>query len=254
MSKKNNYNTTQLDPDKAFEKHIYHRDMFAHYLRWTHALKRIKADQNVLDFGCGTGALAEVFYRNRFKCASYIGLDIKKLSIEKANTKFEKVNWVNFYQKDLVKDSVSEFENTKWDMITSFEVIEHIGKQNIDRFLNNVKSLMDKNTTFLMSTPNYDGDIGAAGNHTYDSGDGEGVQEQEFDHLELGLILNKHFNIVEKYGTFSSQKDYKHLMNEWQTNMFNELSKYYDVDLLSVMMAPIFPEESRNCLWVLKLK
>ena len=36
------YNTTQLDVDKAFEKHIFRRDMFAHYLRWSFVLNLIR--------------------------------------------------------------------------------------------------------------------------------------------------------------------------------------------------------------------
>ena len=41
-------------------------------------------------------------------------------------------------------------------------------------------------------------------------------------------------------------------MNDWQKNMFEELGKYYDTNLMSVLMAPMFPEQSRNCLWVLR--
>jgi hypothetical protein len=33
------YNTTDLDPEATFERHVFHRDQFAHYLRWTHVLK-----------------------------------------------------------------------------------------------------------------------------------------------------------------------------------------------------------------------
>lgn len=36
--------------------------------------------------------------------------------------------------------------------------------------------------------------------------------------------------------------------------MFSELRKYYDTNLLSNIMAPFFPEQSRNTLWVLKVK
>ena len=34
--------------------------------------------------------------------------------------------------------------------------------------------------------------------------------------------------------------------------MFNHLKEYYDVNLLSNIMAPFFPKKSRNTLWVLK--
>ena len=42
------YNTTDLRPDQAFECHVFHRDQFAHYLRWTHVLKEAKIDFRLL--------------------------------------------------------------------------------------------------------------------------------------------------------------------------------------------------------------
>jgi len=110
------------------------------------------------------------------------------------------------------------------------------------------------NATYYISTPNFDENVGAAGNHTYDSGDGRGVAVQEFNHFELQLHIEKYFNIEKKFGTFASIKDYKHLLNDWQVKMFEELKAYYDSNLLSVIMAPFFPEQSRNTLWVLKRK
>ena len=59
-----NYNITQLNPDIAFEKHVFHRDQFAHFLRWSHVLKIAEIDSKILDVGCGSGNIYEVFYRN----------------------------------------------------------------------------------------------------------------------------------------------------------------------------------------------
>lgn len=244
------YNKTQLNPDVTFERHVFHRDQFAHFLRWSHVLKRAKIGQKVLDFGCGSGNLAEVFYRNRYKLDSYIGLDISDGFINKAKKKFEKVEWVKFFKHDLVQDEL-DYGND-FDIITSFEVVEHIGKNNIDKFLINLKKHCNENTIVMISTPNYDEGVGAAKNHTYDSGNG--VEVQEFEHNELKHILKNHFVIQEKYGTFASQKDYKNELNEWQKNMFDELSKYYDSNLISNIMAPMFPEKARNCIWILKAK
>ena len=39
-----------------------------------------------------------------------------------------------------------------------------------------------------------------------------------------------------------------------EKEMFEALKEYYDSNLLSNMMAPFFPEHSRNTLWVLKRK
>ena len=42
------------------------------------------------------------------------------------------------------------------------------------------------------------------------------------------------------------------LLNDWQAWMFKALSDYYDSNLIANLMAPMFPEQSRNTLWVLK--
>ena len=53
------YNTTDLNPESTFTKHVFHRDQFAHYLRWTHILKEARIGETICDFGCGNGNLLE---------------------------------------------------------------------------------------------------------------------------------------------------------------------------------------------------
>ena len=250
---KKNYNTTDLDPLKTFERHVFHRDQFAHYLRWTHILKEAKIGERLCDFGCGNGNLLEVLYRNRFKQSAYIGIDIREKTIEQAEEKFSNVDWAEFYAADLCKNDF-DYTSIQADKVCSFEVIEHIGKQNAHLFLQNFKDCGTEDALYYLSTPNHDEQVGAAGNHTYDSGDGRGVAVQEFTHEELTELLEVHFDIVKKFGTFASVRDYKPLMNEWQTEMFEALREYYDTNLISNLMAPMFPEHSRNTLWVLKRK
>lgn len=250
---KKNYNTTDLNPVTSFERHVFHRDQFAHYMRWTHILKEAKIGETICDFGCGNGNLLEVLYRNKFKQARYVGLDIREKAIEQANAKFAKVDWAEFYAADLIKNYF-DYESIEADKVCSFEVLEHVGKQNADAFMINFKACGNQDALYYISTPNHDAHVGAAGNHTYDSGDGRGVAVQEFTHEELTELFEKHFDIVRKFGTFASIRDYKPLMNEWQTKMFEHLKEYYDSNLLSNIMAPFFPEHSRNTLWVIKRK
>lgn len=247
------YNTTDLDPVSTFERHVFHRDQFAHYLRWSHIVKEAKIGETVVDFGCGKGNMLEVFYRNKFKCARYVGIDIRKQTIEAAKEKFQPVEWAEFYADDLIFPTM-DYKQFQGDKVCSFEVAEHVGKQNIDAFLTNMRDCGNENATYYISTPNYDEKVGAAGNHTYDSGDGRGVAIHEFAHTELQGHIEKYFTIEKKFGTFASIKDYKHLLNEWQIQMFESLKEYYDSNLLSVIMAPFFPEQSRNTLWILKRK
>lgn len=241
------YNKTQLNPGQTFERHVYHRDQFAHYLRWTHVLKHARIGQNILDWGCGTGNLAEVFYRNRYKPAEYLGLDVRESTVSKNNTTFEKVDWASFSVADLCKRLSSPVwspkNNNSWDFICSFEVIEHIGKQNVDAFLDNIELHMSEDTTLLISTPCYDESVGAADNHIIDGEVGE------LTYNEMKDFLSNRFKIDKIYGTFASQRDYKPYMNEWQKQMYDSLKDYYDSNILSNLMAPLFPEYSRNCIW-----
>lgn len=241
-----NYNKTQLHPELAFERHVFHRDMFAHFLRWTHVLKLAKIGMNILDVGCGNGNLYEVFYRNRYNPNNFTGIDIRKQTIEKNRSKFPKAIW---FDKDIVNDSLPDGD---WDIISSFEVIEHIGKSNGEKFLSNINKVMKDKTIFLLSTPCYDENVGAAANHTYD--DGDGIKPQEYTFEELEELLEKHFMIKDVFGTFASQKDYKHLLNDWQLKMYEHLTRYYDSNLVANLMAPFFPRNSRNCLWILTKK
>lgn len=252
--KKHDYNTTQLEPLLAIEKGIMHRDMNAHVFRWTHVLKNAKIGQTIVDFGAGKCNLLEVMYRNRYKPAKYIGLEFSKVDVDFANEKFKKVNFpIEIYQQDIVKPEL-DFTTFQADIVVSFEVAEHVGKQNVPTFLANFKKCGNKNATYYLSTPNYDPKVGAAGNHTYDSNDGNGVQPQELDHFELrDMIFDAGFKIKEVFGTFASQKDYKNDLNDWQLKTFEALSRYYDSNMVSNIMAPILndPSKARNSLWVL---
>lgn len=234
------YNKTQLTPKNEFAKHIYHRDQFAHYFRWTHVLKNAKIGQKILDMGCGSGEMIEVFYRNRYRPEKFVGIDIR----DKVPEKLKNLDFVEILVKDLCKP----FDlNEKFDIITSFEVVEHIGHENLDAYLQNMVKHCKLGTRIYLSTPNYDPSVGAAKNHIINGEIGE------WDHFELAERLEKYFNIKYRFGTFASQKDYKLELTGWKLEAFNELNKYYDTNLLSNLMAPMIDaSKARNCLWVME--
>ena len=253
---KKQYNTTDLDPERTLERHIFHRDQFAHYLRWSHVLKEARINEVIVDFGAGQCQLLEVLYRNRYKPAKYTALEYRESEMAKAREKYKNLKFpAEFIQQDIVKPTL-DLDKLQADKVVSFEVAEHVGRQNVPEFLKNFRKCGKDTARYYLSTPNYDPTVGAAGNHTYDSGDGRGKAVQEIDHFELQeMILDADFEIVNKFGTFASQKDYKESLNDWQQKMFDELNKYYDSNLLSNLMAPVIePELARNTLWVLKKK
>ena len=249
---KSKYNTTDLDPEKSFERHVFHRDQFAHYLRWSKVLKDSRIGETTVDFGCGNGNLLEVLYRNRFKQKRYVGIDIR----DKFKPTLKKVPWADFIVEDLIRpQNGTDFSSFQADRVVSFEVAEHIGRQNVPIFLENFKACGNEDATYYLSTPNYDMLVGAAGNHTYDSGDGRGIAPHELFHNDLAQKIDEAgLEVVQKYGTFASVKDYKYKMTPGQREVFDAMHEYWDANIISNLFAPLFPKESRNCLWILKRK
>ena len=234
------YNTTQLNTDTIMERHVFHRDQFAHYLRWTHVLNRATLNAKILDFGCGSGNLYEVFFRNLKMPERYLGLDVRKQTINKNKEKFPRAE---FQTQDLVGDF--DF-GQDWDFITSFETLEHVGRANISKFLDNILKHCGKDTEVLLSTPCYDPVVGPADNHVINGVIGE------FTYDELKIELEGRFTIEAVYGTFCSQKDVKPVLTPAEREVFDKLHDYYDPNLVSVIFAPLHPEQSRNCIWRLK--
>ena len=247
----NSYNKTQLYPERELGNHIFHRDQFAHMFRWTHVLKRVKkAGMNILDLGCANGNLFEVLWRNKRKPGFYLGVDIRSKMLDNAGDKFKKFDNCNFICDDLVVPAAlvgryEEVKNTPWDIITCFEVVEHVGKSNVPKLLQTIKYEMNKETVLLISTPCYNGTV--AKNHVID---GE-VGELTYD--EMKKCLGEKFEIINHWGTFASQKEYEPYLTESQREVYDKLSEYYDINLLSNLMAPLVPEHSRNVLWECKL-
>lgn len=235
-------NTTQLDPDSTFERHVYHRDQFAHYLRWTHVLKRLKRDQTVLDWGCGSGNLLEVIYRNKFKSYRYLGLEYRSKVVEQCNKEYRNLDWAKFVQQDL---TLTDFDyGNNWELICSFEVIEHIGRRNAGVFLDNIRRHSNKETVILISTPCYDPVVGAASNHVVNGV----INEFTYDEMKQ-LLTDAGLKVVNHWGTFASVKDYVPFMNEWQQKYYMAVKDYFDNNILSNLMAPLFPEHARNVMW-----
>jgi 2-polyprenyl-3-methyl-5-hydroxy-6-metoxy-1,4-benzoquinol methylase len=243
MKEKLKYNMTQLNPDSTFERHVFHRDQFAHYLRWTYVLNVAEIGMKILDVGCGSGNMYELFYRNRFAPKRYVGVDVRQRTINLNQTKFPKAE---FQCLDVVND---ELPQDTWGIITCFEMLEHVGKKNVPHVLDNICDAANKDTIILISTPNYDESVGPAENHIID---GE-IGEMTVTELER-FIVNSGLEVMKMYGTFASKRDIIPLIQKDQAllRLYNKFHEYYDANLMSVIFAPLFPHQSRNVLWVLR--
>lgn len=241
---KKHVDTTYLSLDQAEERGFIHRDYIAHCLRWTHVVKYLYESQrfreaHVLDVGCGRLApMLTLLHSQKMAPASYTGVEYGKITLEKIPSGFR----VDLYEnEDFVKWTPEMVDAPT--VVTCFEMIEHIEPRHCIEVLRKINSLMNYDTVFFLSTPCWN-EVDCAANHV-----------NEIKYQVLGSVLESlGFEILETYGTFASIRDYADKLTPAQQSVYNDLRKYYDVNMVSCIMAPMFPANSRNALWKLKLK
>lgn len=249
---------THLSIDTAEERGFIHRDYLAHCLRWSHALKLLfkrglYRRAVILDIGCGKEMpFAKLLYSNRMFPPRYIGIDVNKLDLPEMLNKESIIDKISIFEKtDFSKDVFLLDEKSIFvtgkdkkrlprpNFVTCFEVIEHVEPLHAIDILKKVYKIMPSKTTFLLSTPNFNGK--AAANH---------VNEMTFEVLK-NVLLKIGFDIINVFGTFASQTEIYPVMHQEEALVYNALREYYDSNLLSIMLAPLHPRQSRNCLWEL---
>jgi 2-polyprenyl-3-methyl-5-hydroxy-6-metoxy-1,4-benzoquinol methylase len=118
----------------------------SHYKRYEMAKKLVKEDFIVGDMACGSGygslMLSEM-------CKEVHGVDLDEITINEIKKRYENENKVFFYNINLLD---IEFEN-KFDLIVSFETVEHFEESEIDRLMSNFHKALKPNGSLLFSTP-----------------------------------------------------------------------------------------------------
>ena len=259
--------TTHLSIDQAEKRGFLHRDYIAHCLRWSHVVKYMNAKQRyktgrVLDVGCGTDLpLAKTFYTSRLILKEYVGIDYNR------SDKFDKsafhtgkmpvhayggvdfAKHVTLEPKDKVTYKVGDVaEHELPSVITCFEVLEHVEPEHAKRMLLKMSELLvaarsihDEVRAFI-STPCWNPHVGAAANHV-----------SEIRREALGAVIEDcGFAIVGNWGTFASMRDYRdHFIADFEggREIWDGLCEYYDSNYLATVLAPLYPQYSRNNLW-----
>lgn len=238
---------THLSIDQAEERGFIHRDYIAHCLRWTHVAKYMgnpknRKDCKLLDVGCGKDVpLAKMLMTSRMASdgLEYVGIDYNKLEMPKAfeNTKFKPTLIGNVAFPDV------KLPHESYDVITCFEVLEHVEPVHAFNMVKGIASLLSTDGMAFISTPVYDEKVGAADNH---------VNEMSYEVMKLMLLKNG-LEIDGHFGTFASIKDYKEMIEKDDLDaVFNRLRDYYDSNYLATIFAPLYPHRARNVLWRVK--
>ncbi len=116
-----------------------------HIARYKYAIKFIKAGDKVLDIACGSGYGSNMLAENG---AQVWAGDMDASAVALAREKYNKNNLV-FKRMDATE---LPFEDNKFDVVVSFETIEHI--ENYKKFINELKRVLKANGQLILSTPN----------------------------------------------------------------------------------------------------
>lgn len=118
---------------------------YDHFARYLFAA-RLAAGKRVLDIGCGEGYGAFLLSRT----ARYVlGVDSADHAIEHARLRYDLAN-LKYQAADATQLPARE----TFDLITCFEVIEHLGEEDQHALLAQVMRLLDPDGILLISTPN----------------------------------------------------------------------------------------------------
>lgn len=234
------------DPNREFDKtslrssqhgYVVHRDYASHFFRWGWVSRKfIDPSKKVLDIGCGPDAsLVKVL---SYKMAnglpkSYLGVDINKLK------DMPKRPWAD-YMGDF--DFSRRWREIKvmgpFDVITCLEVVEHMRPAAMRKLLLGAFQLLAPGGRMLLSTPVFDGHM--AENH---------INEMTIETLQKELHRTG-WTVVKRHGTFMSDRDRKKAATPAENALCERLKEYYSTDVLACFLAPLYPDASRNNIWV----
>ena len=153
-----------------------------HVVRYLFASQQVK-NRIVLDVACGTGYGSNLLLNRGARKA--IGID-------------NSIDAINYCIKNYLRDNLEfkigdcenlEFDEGHFDMIVSFETIEHLKNQ--ENFLLEIKRLLKKSGLFIVSTPN---------KLMYP--EGNPYHYKEFTYNEFKGLLLKFFPIVDIFYQF----------------------------------------------------
>lgn len=155
-----------------------------HYSRYSFA-SRLVDGKRILDAGCGEGygvaSLARV-------AREAVGIDVSLEDIDSARSRYPQPN-LDFIHVDATEDY--PFPDKHFDVVTSFEVIEHI--RNWSEYLERIDRVLSDTGMLIISSPNrpyYRDERGEINPYHY----------HEFDLEELDRILAVHFSHRKMFG------------------------------------------------------
>lgn len=221
-----------------------HRDYAAHFFRWGFVKDSItNHGTRILDIGCGVDTpLVYVFKEtNNFKMIpkSYLGVDFNK---PPATLPTGVKKWADYKWEFAFDLRWKELEPQRFDLITCLEVVEHMRMPAMRKLLRGALALLAPGGRLVLSTPVFNGKM--AKNH---------INEMTVDTLAKELD-KAGWEVLNRFGTFMSDQDRKKVATAEESRICEALKVYYSSEVIACFLAPLYPDASRNNLWVCAAK
>lgn len=219
--------TTEITSDKIPSDNPIHQRLLSAYY---HAKEYIKGD--LLELGCGEGRGVELLAP---LASSYIGIDKIKPIVDELKAKYPEYQF---------QDGVFPpfpFEDNQFDTIVTFQVIEHIKKD--EEFIKEIHRVLKPGGQALITTPNIKMTLSRNPWH---------IREYTADQLEN--LCKKYFNNVEMKGIAGSERVMEY--HEQNRKSVNKIMRFDIFNLQHHLPAPILrkPYEILNRMNRNKLK
>ena len=196
----NEFNLERVVPNEERTKFLFQE----HAIRYLFASQFVKS-KTVLDAACGSGYGSSILMNAGAK--KVVGIDNSSEAIEYCNKNYKKED-IEFKIENCEKINL----DTMFDIIVSFETIEHLKNQ--DNFLSGIKRVLKDDGIFIVSTPNKE-------NYPSDNP----FHFNEFTESEFKMFLGKYFsNIMIFYQYYPASMGIckpADIMSDLKINFFN---------------------------------
>lgn len=235
------YDRTHLS-EKVHGRRV-HRDYAAHYFRWGFAGQRWTKDKYIIEVGCGAETpLLQVLSGHQSNVPEYyLGVDLNEF-VPPHRYWAEWLTGFDFVQRwNEIWEGSLELQETGFDLAICFEVIEHMDVEEGQELLEGLFQMLDPGGHLLLSTPVYDGRR-MARNH---------VHEYMIDELQATSEYVG-FQVARRFGTFMDFQQIAKCASSHEQILVERLRDWYSPEVISTFLAPLYPDNSRNNLWVLQ--
>lgn len=159
-------------------------------------LMNVLHDKIVLDAACGTGYGSNMIAS---VAANVYGIDISQEAIDYAISNFGSRKNLSYVKGDI---TALPFPDNTFDVVVSFETIEHINEKMQCMFLSEIKRVLNPNGILIMSTPNKEIYTVQAGNAATE------WHVKEFYENEFDSFLRSQFTYINYFQQYISKASY----------------------------------------------